>query len=268
MCKQVSIYRFINTVNNKSYIGSTNNISHRVATHKCACNSPKYIDQKFYRAVRKYGWDNFKLEILEDSVCPIVDIRNMRENYWILHFKTLDDEFGYNLKLADCKNVSKETCAKIGKANLGRKASDETKQKQREAKLGKPSSRKNYKASEETLHKQRLSHLGHKDSEETKRKKSAAHIGRIVTQETIDKIKTANTGKTRTEEQKALLSKIHTGLPWSDKRREAYERNKILNQKTPEEILLRNREYCKKSNLKRRMNRLCDIAARKEPLNG
>ena len=59
------IYRFKNKLNGKSYIGQTYDINTRYYSH---IHRYKYRDSKFYRAIRKYGLDNFEFSILEDDV--------------------------------------------------------------------------------------------------------------------------------------------------------------------------------------------------------
>ena len=60
------IYRIINTVTGDFYIGSSKNVKHRLASHKCQSvwkkcpNNPMYLDMK------KYGVDKFELQILAE----------------------------------------------------------------------------------------------------------------------------------------------------------------------------------------------------------
>ena len=54
------VYQITNIVNNKIYIGITNNIKKRWDNHKCS-NDP---DMVIARAIRKYGQDNFRFEVL------------------------------------------------------------------------------------------------------------------------------------------------------------------------------------------------------------
>lgn len=57
-----SIYKVTNLVNHKIYIGlTTQKLSHRIADHKCAHTSKNTC---LYKAMRKYGFDNFKFEII------------------------------------------------------------------------------------------------------------------------------------------------------------------------------------------------------------
>lgn len=49
----------------------------------------------FYRAIQKYGWDNIKHEILESGLTE--DEVEARERYWIDHYKSDNEKYGYNL---------------------------------------------------------------------------------------------------------------------------------------------------------------------------
>ena len=55
------IYKFTNRINDKVYIGQTSNLQTRLNSHKSKALNTK---NKFYNAVRKYGWENFELSIL------------------------------------------------------------------------------------------------------------------------------------------------------------------------------------------------------------
>lgn len=63
------IYQITNLINGKIYIGQTNNIARRWSNHK-TCNSPSMAIAK---AIKKYGVDNFKFEILYRNI-PIEQI--------------------------------------------------------------------------------------------------------------------------------------------------------------------------------------------------
>ena len=84
------IYKITNCVNGKSYIGKTSvTLEYRLKKHK---ESALIKDTKFYRAVRKYGWQNFKIEVLQDN---ILDSEiDERERYWISYYNTFKE--GYN----------------------------------------------------------------------------------------------------------------------------------------------------------------------------
>ena len=67
------IYQITNLINGKIYIGQTNNIQKRWANHKCS-NDP---DMAIARALRKYGINNFKFEVLFRGLTP--DEANQKE---------------------------------------------------------------------------------------------------------------------------------------------------------------------------------------------
>ena len=81
-------------INNKVYIGqTTKSLEQRLKTHKRDSISK---NSYFYQAVRKYEWDNFSAEIIEDNITDI-DTLNKREQYWIKYYNSfLDKTKGYN----------------------------------------------------------------------------------------------------------------------------------------------------------------------------
>lgn len=92
------IYKITNLINNKSYIGQTNNFNNRKLCHKC--RNVLLID----KAIQKYGADNFKYEILLSDV-SVKEIDKIEQEY-ILRYNTLTPN-GYNVKL-DVKDVRGE----------------------------------------------------------------------------------------------------------------------------------------------------------------
>lgn len=96
------IYCYTNLINNKQYVGQTNNLKrrkkqhmqnsiHQHKGHEAAYNQPIHC------AIRKYGIDNFKIEILE-----IIDTENWSEvnqleSQYIKKLNSLAPN-GYNLK--------------------------------------------------------------------------------------------------------------------------------------------------------------------------
>lgn len=88
-----SIYIIRNTINDKVYIGqTTQTIGVRFTNHKMASRTGE--DTKFYRAMRKYGENNFYPELLEEV--EVKDL-NDRERYWIKYYDSYYN--GYNSTL-------------------------------------------------------------------------------------------------------------------------------------------------------------------------
>ena len=87
------IYKIINRVNNKIYIGQTiNSIEQRFKQHTSAANND-YAGY-LYNAMRKYGIDNFIIEALEENDNILL---NERERYYIALFNSTDRNIGYNI---------------------------------------------------------------------------------------------------------------------------------------------------------------------------
>lgn len=94
------IYKFTNKENGKTYIGQTNNIEKRKRGHKSESFNPKSsgYNLPFHAAIRKYGWDNFDFEILEEVDDDFGrEYLNEREIFFINHYKSLKDQNGYNI---------------------------------------------------------------------------------------------------------------------------------------------------------------------------
>lgn len=87
------IYRIVNRINGKSYIGKTEGeIEQRWKQHIKECNRGRSGNRPLYRAMNKYGIDNFYIEEVERCKSPN-DLSD-REIYWIEAFDTYRN--GYN----------------------------------------------------------------------------------------------------------------------------------------------------------------------------
>lgn len=85
------IYRLINKINGKSYIGKTKNLKRRMTEHQYH-TSCTYL----YRAIKKYGIDNFEVSVIKDQLS--FEKASLLECDSILEEKTLSPR-GYNLVL-------------------------------------------------------------------------------------------------------------------------------------------------------------------------
>lgn len=80
------IYKTTNLINGKIYVGQT------------TTSKNSYIGSGILliNAVKKYGKENFKKEILE--YVDVADVLNDREKYWISYYNSTDLNIGYNLE--------------------------------------------------------------------------------------------------------------------------------------------------------------------------
>ncbi len=180
------VYRITNLINNKSYIGSSIKIDKRFNVHKCLLLGNKHHCKHLQNAVNKYGFENFKFEII--STCPSEYCIKM-EQWFIDNIKP-----EYNiLKRADSR--------------LGVKTSEETKEKQREAKLKNPNFYWKGKKRPEVSEWLGKKNIGRKQSEEEKLKRSNSRKeyfknnppkkGYKQSEETVRKSAVARTGLRR-----------------------------------------------------------------------
>ena len=84
------IYKIVNNVNDKVYVGKTcRTLTIRWKEHCKHCNEG--VDYPIYRAMKKYGIDAFHMELIEE--CNNADICN-KEKYWIKYYNSYEN--GYN----------------------------------------------------------------------------------------------------------------------------------------------------------------------------
>jgi group I intron endonuclease len=86
------IYKYINKINGKAYIGRTLEERRRKAHHKSLALN-RSDSMPFHRAIRKYGWDSFEYEVLYKNVPE--DLLNIAEMYAIYVHDTFGS-CGYN----------------------------------------------------------------------------------------------------------------------------------------------------------------------------
>jgi len=217
--QQGVIYKITNTLNGKIYIGKTKQkLDRRMTQHKC---DSKKGSLGIGAAIRKYGWENFMVEVIEE--CSVEKL-NEREIFWIAELNSKAPN-GYNLTDGGegLINPSEETRAKMsanrpdvsGKnnPNYGKKTPPEVCAKISASNKGKHSERKGKKNSPETCAKISANHAdvsgeknpnyGKKNSPETCAKISAANRGE----------NNPNYGRPRSPETCAKISAKLKGKP-------------------------------------------------------
>ena len=110
-----TIYKSVNRETGKVYIGFDSNWPNRVRIHK---SSYQKQDYKFYRAIRKYGWDNFEWSVIYQSKEKEHTLKEM-ETIFIKEYDSFHN--GYNSTLGGDGTFglvfSKESREKISKGN-------------------------------------------------------------------------------------------------------------------------------------------------------
>lgn len=113
----IGIYKITNNINGKCYVGQSDNIERRWREHKKRAFKIDNNQQTnlLYRAMQKYGIDNFKFEILEECTKDCLD---EREIYYIAKYQSYIN--GYNLttggsRCATTKKLSHGDIAAIKK---------------------------------------------------------------------------------------------------------------------------------------------------------
>lgn len=107
------IYKTTNLINGKIYIGQN------------STNDEKYLGSGsiLQLAIKKYGKENFKKEILEDNINDY-DTLNEREKFWIKELKSQDKNIGYNILSGgrNClTNFNNQERLKFGESRKGEK---------------------------------------------------------------------------------------------------------------------------------------------------
>lgn len=88
-----TIYKSVNTKNGKVYIGFDSDWPRRKIIHK---SSYPNSDTKFYRAIRKYGWEAFEWSSIYQSKDKDHTLKIM-ENFFITQYNSFNE--GYNSTL-------------------------------------------------------------------------------------------------------------------------------------------------------------------------
>ena len=90
--KKYTVYMHINKINQKRYIGITSQTVNR----RWRKDGQGYKQCKlFYRAIKKYGWDNFEHIILQEGLTE--EEAKKEEHRLIAKYKSNNKYYGYNL---------------------------------------------------------------------------------------------------------------------------------------------------------------------------
>lgn len=139
------IYCIINSVNSKSYIGSSKNIYKRLRDHIYRLRRGSHYNEYLQRAFIKYGERNFYFSVIEECLESLLEDR---EQFYMDTLNSVNPFFGYNIApTANRSVISEETKKKISESMIGKpgrrlgfKVTETTKEKLREINTGKVTS--------------------------------------------------------------------------------------------------------------------------------
>lgn len=189
------IYRIVNKVSGKSYVGSSGWVRKRCRAHTLKLIRGNHDNIIMQQAFHKYGAEAFEVVLLEavEDESRLIE----REQHWIDQLDTVAD--GYNIRPFAESNrghkMSTEACRKMSEARKGRINSPEAIEKVRQQLLGRPL------------------------TEERKRNISAAKKGKKLSPEHIEKVRQAGLGRKGTERQKQSTIERNKSRVWTEEAR-------------------------------------------------
>lgn len=126
------LYKITNLINRKIYIGiTTTSINKRIASYKAA--TKKNNKHRIVFAMAKYGFDNFKFEVLYEA-SDKEDLRKKEIEYISLH-KSTDPSIGYNVSPGGFL-PSEDQIRKNSEINKGKKLTKEHRDKISQSLIG------------------------------------------------------------------------------------------------------------------------------------
>ena len=121
--KTYKIYKYTNLLNNKVYIGRTKTS----LVGRAGKNGEKYHNLKYFgAAIKKYGWENFKGEIILDNLT--YEEACEQEKYYIKFYDSQNSKKGYNLASGG-EGPTKEALEKMKESHRNKSLSEEHKAK-------------------------------------------------------------------------------------------------------------------------------------------
>ena len=221
---ECKIYKYTSP-SDKVYIGQTTNIKRRVNDYKnFRCKNQTHL----YNSFIKYGFENHKLEILEEWNIKLLNAKvtllNERERYWQDYYDVLGEN-GLNCRLTTTNDKSGKMCESTKEllrvVNTGKRHTDNAKEKNR------------------------ISHIGKLHNSETRKKQSMSHKGlllgtgklihqynmegELIREATIDILQIE--GFTKSNISRCCLGKMktHKGFIWKYKDDNIYQFSKLKN---------------------------------------
>lgn len=184
--RKYCVYKHTNKINGKVYIGQTG----QKPENRWQEGRGYKGSDRFYKAIQKYGWDNFEHEVLFSFLSQ--KEAKVIERKLIQEYNSIDPLFGYNLTTGgETTEFSKETLKKMSQSRSkekhhlwGKHHSEETKKKIGKANSGENSGWYGKKHTLEEREKISKALKGKKKSEEHVRKTSISNGFPVICIET------------------------------------------------------------------------------------
>ena len=188
------IYKILNKVNGKYYIGSSNDINNRWTSHKKMLRRNQHDNQHLQYAWNKYGENNFDFLVLNE--CSNSELLVIEQKY--LDNNSIKDNL-YNLSFIAGKiEMTDDIRKKISDGNKGKVRSEETKKLLSDINRG---------SNHPMFGKKSRGNLGKQFSEDWCIKIGDGNRGKIVSKETRQKIRNSLLGRKLSEETKQKMRK-------------------------------------------------------------
>ena len=181
--------------NGKAYIGLTG----RNPARRWGGGCNYYKQKHFGNAIKKYGWNNFKHEIIRNNLTK--EEACQLEKELIAKYKTNDPKHGYNLSTGGESGaagvvITEATRQKLREThkgiNKGRHLSDETKEKLRKINLGRCAGEKHpFYGKHWTIEQRKMLSEAHKGKQTGKNNPKARQVINRDTQEIYDTLTAA-----------------------------------------------------------------------------
>jgi group I intron endonuclease len=234
--KSKGVYRIVNNINGKLYIGSTGSkggFKKRWSYHLTDLRQNKHHSRHLQRDWNKYGEESFIFEILEIIEDFTKETLLIREQHYLDLYKSYDVNLGYNI-------------CKIAVSSLGVKKTEEEKLRQSELKKGKPIPWMNTGEPRSEEHRKNLSKSCKGCKSEKENKTYEEFYGEEKAMELKKKLSDVHKGLNAGEKH-PMYGKHHTE---ETKKILANKINKIVLQKTLDGILIEEFESAKSAELK------------------
>jgi len=206
MNNEPGIYRIVNTVTNRTYIGSSINVHARLRGHKRMLKNGTHRNPHLQYSWNKHGEQSFEFELLVN--CDRTNIELREQQFMDAYFE--HDMLLYNVKPSSDSHMGfRYQHTPEAKAKISHKASNR---------------------SPEFLEKQRLSHLGKKNSPETRAKIIKANTGRRASDETKAKMRKIHLKRYESQDERDKISRQMIGNKHAKGQKHTAERLEAIRQ--------------------------------------